>query len=100
MLLRVHSIYSLCSMDTFLQVCWTVGMDRSVLMVYVPGLLCIVSNKQGKVHFRATKYWAATVSGMVASAELGVLGLRADLGCLPLGMESEQGLVGLRADLG
>ena len=27
-------------------------------------------------------------------------GLRADLGCLPLGMEGEQGLVGLSVDFG
>ena len=43
--------------------------------------------------------WAATVSGVGASTGLDVWGLRVDLGCLQLGMESEQGLVGLRADL-
>ena len=39
--------------------------------------------------------------GKVAvSARLGLEGLRADLGCLPLGMEGELGLVSFRANLG
>ena len=97
---RVQSICSSYFMGTFLWACWTLGREGLVLMVYMPGMLPIVSHEPGKSHFRATMLQATTVSGMGASARLGVGGLRADLGCLALRREGEQGSVGLRADLG
>ena len=73
-----------------------------VLMLYVPGMLPIMSDELGKAHFRATVSWATAVVGVDVLARLGVRGLRADLGCLLLGEEGEQGLglVSLVADLG
>ena len=58
-------------------------------------MLPTVCNELGKAHFRAT-----AVDGVGVSVRLGVGGLRADLGCLPLEVEGKQGLVGLRVDLG
>ena len=64
------------------------------------GLLSIVSNELGKAHFRAMMCWAITVRDVAGSAGLGLRGLRADLGCLPLGREGELGFGSLRADFG
>ena len=38
-------------------------------MVYVPGMLPVVSNELGKAHFRAMMLKAATVSGMGGSPQ-------------------------------
>ena len=48
-------------------------MERSVLMVYVPDMLPIVSNELGKAHFKMTMSWDAAVDGSV-SVDLGLRG--------------------------
>ena len=60
-------------------------MEGLVLMVYVPGMLPIVSKRLGKACFRAMMSWAAAVGGVAASAWLGLWGLGVDLSQVPLG---------------
>ena len=64
-------------------------------MVYVLDMLPIVSDEQGKVCFKVMMSWAAAVDGGVL-VSLGLRGLSTDLGSV----EGVLGLLGLRADTG
>ena len=63
------------------------GMEGSVLMVYVPGMLLIVSKELGKACFRAKMSQDSTIGRVAASARLGLRGLRAILGWVLLERE-------------
>ena len=77
-------------MGTFLWTCWTGGMEGSVLMVQVTGMLPMASNEPGKAHFKVMMSWATAVVGSV-SVSLGLRGLSTGLHFV----EGGQGLLGL-----
>ena len=58
---KVHLICSWYSVGTFCLACWTGRKEGSVLMVYVPDMLYMVSKEPGKANFKVTISWATAV---------------------------------------
>ena len=65
--LRVCSVCSWYSMDTFHCECWTGRMEGSVLMVCILDMLPVVSKEPGNAHFKVTMSWATAVEEGVKS---------------------------------